>query len=83
MFCYLYLALTEISIYRYRVENIAKTKLTRAQNSSKCDSLTKRQNSASLHAIHMSATRESSALASDYATEYQPITDHEALQSDA
>lgn len=56
MFCYLYLALTEISIYRYRVENIAKTKLTRAQNPSKCDSLTKRQNSASYtrdsHARH-------------------------------
>ena len=31
----------------------------------------------------MRATRESSALASDYTTEYQPITDHEALQSDA
>ena len=47
MFCYLFLALTEISIYRYRVENIAKTKLTRAQDSSKFDSLTKQQNSAS------------------------------------
>ena len=47
MFCYLFLALTEISIYRYRVENIAKTKLTRAQDSSKFDSMTKQQNSAS------------------------------------